>query len=93
MNDYGFRPYTLFGIILTEGTFPKLDDKFEDFNQYEEDLEGNINTVSIRGNSNIRPNGKNGTLNWDSWQFCGIDVRMFYAESRDTDTSWTNCRW
>jgi len=32
MNDYGFRPYTLFGIILTEGTFPKLDDKFEDFN-------------------------------------------------------------
>jgi len=93
MNDYGIRPTSLFGIILTEGTFPKLKDKFENFDKFEEDLDGNINRISIRGNSNIGPNGINETLNWDSWLISGVDIRMFYAESRDSDTSWTNCRW
>jgi len=32
MNDYGLRPYSLFSIILTEGTFPKITDKFENIN-------------------------------------------------------------
>jgi hypothetical protein len=93
MNDYGLRPYALFNIIRAKGTFPKNSDSFSSENLYEEDDYGNINPVSIRGNTNIGPNSTRETLNWDSWLNCGLDIRLFYAQSRDADSSWTNCRW
>ena len=62
-------------------------------NLYEEDKYGNRNAVSIRGNTNMGPNSTRETLNWDTWQYCGVDIRMFYAQSRDPDSAWTNCRW
>ena len=93
MNDYGLRPYTLFNIIRATGTFPKNTDKFSNQNSYEEDKYGNSIAVSIRGNTNMGPNSTRETLNWDTWQYCGVDIRMFYAESRDPDSAWTNCRW
>ena len=67
MNDYGLRPYTLFNLIRAPGTFPKNTDIFQNSNQYEEDDYGNINAVSIRGNSNVGPNSTREGLNWDTW--------------------------
>jgi|LauGreDrversion4_2_1035121.scaffolds.fasta_scaffold41358_9 hypothetical protein len=93
MNDYGLRPYSLFRIIQSKGTYPKITDTFSDINQYEEDIYGNIQAVSIRGNTNVGPNSTREQMNWDTWRFCGVDVRLFYAEFRDADSAWTNCRW
>jgi len=79
MNDYGMRPFPLFNIIQSNGTYPKNTDIFSNLNQYEEDNYGNIHAVSIRGNTNIGPNSTREKLNWDSWQFGGVDVLLFYA--------------
>ena len=67
MNDYGMRPYSLFRIIQSKGTYPKNTDVFSNVNQYEEDINGNIYAVSIRGNTNVGPNSTRVQLNWDTW--------------------------
>ena len=67
MNDYGLRPYALFNLIRAPGTFPKNNDIFVNINQYEEDDYGNINAVSLRGNTNVGPNSTREKLNWDTW--------------------------
>ena len=80
MNDYGLRPYTLLNIIRAPGVYPKNNDVYEELNLYEEDDYGNIKAVSLRGNTNIGENHEKKTLDWDTWQLCGLDIRMFYAE-------------
>ena len=80
MNDYGLRPYSLLNLIRARGTYPKNTDVFEELNLYEEDDYGNIKAVSLRGNTNIGENHEKKTLDWDTWQLCGVDIRMFYAE-------------
>jgi len=67
MNDYGLRPYTLLNIIRAPGVYPKNNDIYEELNLYEEDDYGNINPVSLRGNSNVGHNSTKETLNWDTW--------------------------
>ena len=67
MNDYGLRPYALFNLVRAIGTFPKNTDTFQNINQYEEDDYGNINAVSLRGNTNVGPNSTREGLNWDTW--------------------------
>ena len=67
MNDYGLRPYTLFNIVRSNGTFPKNNDVFQNINVYEEDDYGNINAVSKSGNTNVGPNSTRAALNWDTW--------------------------
>ena len=62
-------------------------------NIYGKDKNGNTYAVSMRGNTNMGPNSARETLNWDTWQYSGVDIRMFYAGSRNPETSWTNCRW
>jgi hypothetical protein len=67
MNDYGLRPYALFNLVRSKGTFPKNTDLFTDTSVYEEDDYGNIYPVSKYGNSNVGPNSTRAALNWDTW--------------------------
>ena len=67
MNDYGLRPYSLFNLVRSYGTFPKNTDIFSDTSIYEEDDYGNIYAVSKNGNTNIGPNSTRAGLNWDTW--------------------------
>lgn len=78
MNDYGFRPGTLFWLANEEGYFPKASDV------YNPNLPNN-------GNSNFGVEDYRGEIYWLHSTHGAIDLRLFYTGR--PAASWSNCRW
>ena len=70
MNDYGFKPATLFGLVDEEGTYPNPGDRYDP-------------TQPRKGNTNI--SGEKTTLTWNTNEDKNVDVRLFYWE-KDVDS-------
>jgi hypothetical protein len=78
MNDYGFKPGTLFFLNLTEGYYPKDDDVY------------NPNEPNF-GNSNYGNADYSDTMDWGLKYQTSMDARLFYTSL--TVDSFSKCRW
>jgi len=78
MNDYGFRPGTLFGLDPTEGYYPKDSDVYDP-------------AQPNNGNTNVGDNNFKAKMNWLNNQWSRIDARLFYNTRHIS--SWSKCRW
>jgi sodium/potassium-transporting ATPase subunit alpha len=78
MNDYGFRPSTLFFLDPEIGYFPKASDV------YNPNLPHNGNTNF--GNDNFKDK-----MEWLKTDAGGVDLRLFYTSR--AATAWSQCRW
>ena len=84
MNDYGFKPGTLFGLASTKGVYPKNSDSYNPFAVNR----GNTNAIKdAEGNWNLTE--KN--LDMVTPRQSALDVRLFFM-TRD-NTEWAPCRW
>jgi len=81
LNDYGFRPQTLFFLSSQEGIFPESTDVYNPAN---DDASG------VYGNSNA-PGGKKEQLAWNLTKDGDVDARLFYY--KEEPSSWVKCRW
>lgn len=63
MNDYGFKPATLFGLALEEGVKPNANDVYNP-------------SLPRKGNTNYA--GTSETFNWNADNDNDIDLRLFY---------------
>ena len=79
MNDYGFKPLTLVGMITREGIAHASSDK------YTPSL-----SPTYKGNTNA-PGKATGTFDWNADSEYGTDLRLFYYKL--SSDSWSNCRW
>ena len=80
MNDYGFKPYTLIGMITAEGVKPNSTDVYSP----------SSNSV-YKGNTKASSGGSSGVFDWNTDSDHSTDVRLFYYKlSAD---SWSNWRW
>ena len=77
MNDYGFRPATLFFFQGEKGLRPLDSDIFDP-------------TDSKLGNSNTGIY-ESDTVEWNTDKDGHVDLRMFFYEK--PTTIWTTCRW
>lgn len=77
MNDYGFKPGTLFGLAAEKGYFPK------DTDSYKPNLES-------RGNSNYKK-GDGAILDMLTPRQSATDVRLFFTDRKAEE--WSQCRW
>ena len=78
MNDYGYKPRTLIGLVQEEGYFPEDTDVYSA-------KEPNW------GNSNYGKAEKFDTLFWDTPLVSFFDTRLFYV-FRNAE-NWSRCRW
>ena len=62
MNDYGFKPATLIGLINETGRLPKSGDTYNA-------------TLSTKGNNGT---GSDGTIDWNVDDNNNVDMRLFY---------------
>ena len=62
MNDYGFKPATLIGIIFETGHLPLASDVYTP-------------TATNKGNHGT---GTDGTINWNVDTNNNVDMRLFY---------------
>jgi len=106
MNDFGLRPTTLWRLALNKAPFPDPDDLYDaDATKLEKvygDPEEGEDTGPLIGKSKyghtnlLLPAGEEESdqlyLAWDRHKHARLDVRLFYAESRDAE-DWTACRW
>jgi sodium/potassium-transporting ATPase subunit alpha len=105
MNDFGLRPTTLWRLALNKSPFPNVDDVYDasasELVSTWSAEEGDPDRVELSrsqyGHTNLlfEPGMKREDytyLAWDRTKHARVDVRMFYAETRDAD-SWTACRW
>ena len=73
MNDYGFKPATLIGIIFETGHLPLASDVYTP-------------TATNKGNHGA---GTDGTINWNVDTNNNIDMRLFYyKKSADSWSNW-----
>jgi sodium/potassium-transporting ATPase subunit alpha len=77
MNDYGFKPATLFFLTQKQGYVPKAGDKYDP-------------TAVNKGNSNVGV-GERRILEWNITSDDDVDVRLFYNEL--PADSWKDCRF
>jgi len=101
MNDFGLRPTTLWRLALNKSPFPNTTDLYDaSATEAVETLDENGDVVakSQYGHTNLlftpdKPERDDYTyLAWDRHKHARVDVRMFYAETRDAG-DWTACRW
>jgi len=78
MNDYGFRPSTLFYLDPEEGYFPKSTDVYNP-------------NLPYNGNTNYGDENAKGKIEWLKTNSGGVDLRLFYVDR--PATSWAKCRW
>ena len=79
MNDYGFKPATLIGMILKEREKPNSTDVYNPM-------------ANNKGNTNVGVAGADkDTFDWLDDGENDVDVRLFYYDE-DPD-SWSPCRW
>ena len=78
MNDYGFRPGTLFYLDPEEGYFPKSTDVYNP-------------NLPHNGNTNWGIDDHKGKIEWLKTVHGSIDLRLFYTGR--PATSWSECRW
>ena len=78
LNDYGFKPATLFSLAKTYGWEPEFEDIYDP-------------TAPNYGNSRAGMDEYRYKLNWDGTRDKHIDARLFYTERGAH--SWNVCRW
>jgi len=95
LNDFGIRPRALWAMSEIVQCMPNPDDLYlASQTELTDIMSDDGNTVvgqSQYGNSNMMCDDKV-RLKWDKDQNSKVDVRLFYAETRDAD-QWTKCRW
>jgi sodium/potassium-transporting ATPase subunit alpha len=106
LNDYGFRPSTLWDLSEKKAHLPNLTDKYNPTITKLTDMVGNGGGKSWYGNTNAGNALETCTgtgvdkvctdnvvkLAWDKTKMSKVDARLFYYNVRNAD-SWTNCRW
>jgi len=103
LNDYGFRPETLFGLIQVTGFYPAHEDVYDPsapfkgnsvaaFNCPDEECALSVDTeYSYPGEGEgVYPPQKL-TLDWNTNLASPVDARLFYF--RLPVESWVQCRW
>lgn len=78
MNDYGFRPGTLFSLDPELGYFPAKDDVYDP-------------SKDCNGNSNCGKPEFQHKINWLKKSYGDVDLRLFYNERGSY--SFSKCRW
>lgn len=78
MNDYGFRPSTLFKLDAEKGFFPKPTDVYNP-------------NLPCNGNSNCGNDSFKSPISWIKTDEGGLDLRLFYTAR--AANSWSQCRW
>jgi len=78
MNDYGFRPHTLFYLDPVLGYFPNPSDVYNP-------------NLPHNGNTNFGDDNYKAKIDWLRSLDGSVDLRLFYT-SRPA-TSWSKCRW
>jgi len=81
MNDYGFKPATLFGLAGEKGTFPKDTDEFNPFS----------NALAPNGNTNYLAGKNDGNMDMVTPRQSAMDVRLFFTDRKVEE--WAPCRW
>ena len=79
MNDYGFKPYVLFGLTTQEGVEPKTGDVYNP-----------LNANGRKGNTNT--SGGKDVFNWNIDTKNNIDLRLYYY-TLDPADSWSEWRF
>mmetsp|Transcript_13097 Transcript_13097/g.15135 ORF Transcript_13097/g.15135 Transcript_13097/m.15135 type:complete len:1178 (-) Transcript_13097:54-3587(-) len=77
MNDYGFKPAFLFGMVPRKGQLPNKTDVYNPNSANK----GNTNTAATKD-----------TFDWNKDDNNGVDLRLFYWE-QDVSSSWAECRY
>jgi hypothetical protein len=88
LNDFGIRPWALFGMAVLKAPLPHDTDVYDAHKVVYDDF-GKV--VNMHGNTNIHGVDKV-ILGWDLIRNGKIDLRLFYAADRN-DSAWTSCRW
>jgi hypothetical protein len=96
LNDFGIRPQGVWYMSEVLAPLPKKEDLY-DINAPNlteiKDANGTVIGKSQYGNTNM---GINETLfvrmAWDMTSMAKIDIRLFYAGTRDAN-NFTKCRW
>jgi sodium/potassium-transporting ATPase subunit alpha len=78
MNDYGFKPQTLFGLASEKGYFPEDSDVYDP-------------SIPSRGNSNWDTSKEGEILDMLTPRESAVDVRLFFTERSANE--WATCRW
>lgn len=78
LNDYGFRPSTLFFLSSEEGYFPARADVYDP-------------TAANWGNTNANVKEFKDTLRWNYSEDGRVDTRLFYTNLKPSN--FVNCRW
>lgn len=78
MNDYGFRPTTLFALDPEIGTYPKSSDIYNP-------------NMPCNGNTNCGKKEHEDVMMWLKTDQAGVDLRLFYTAR--AASSWSKCRW
>jgi sodium/potassium-transporting ATPase subunit alpha len=79
MNDYGYKPTTLFGMILEEERLPASTDVYTP-------------TATNKGNTNAASGtGSKDTFDFLTDEDNDVDIRLFFNSYSNTD--WSQCRW
>ena len=79
MNDYGFKPAVLFGLVTKNGQEPNSGDVYNP-----------LHSNGRKGNTNI--NGSNSEFNWNVDTKSNIDLRLYYWSLKAED-SWSEWRF
>lgn len=79
MNDYGFKPMTLFGLAPAQGTIPGKDDVY------------NPAGGPCMGNTKCQEADEKTTLDFNSPSDNEVDARLFYHEF--VPEKWSKCRF
>ena len=90
LNDYGWRPATLFNLIQVQGYYPAPEDV------YTPDAAGKGNSVAAEfedadGNYDFSAVQGTGVLDWNTSMDSAVDARLFYAVL--PVEAFTQCRW
>lgn len=75
MNDYGYKPESLFFLVLRRGFIPENDDVY---NPAPADR-GNTNATVNGDGVTMKPEEEGIVLDWVTSQHNGFDVRLFYT--------------
>jgi len=105
MNDFGLRPTSLWALALNKSPFPNAADVYDasaselvkTMSEPDDGSDPEVIGKSQYGHTNLlfgagKEREDYTYLAWDRHKHARLDVRMFYAETRDAD-AWTACRW
>ena len=87
LNDYGFKPATLFNLIQVQGFYPAHTDVYDPMG--DEEYKGN--SVAKENNGDFSVIKGLGTFDWNTDMDSSVDARLFYY-TLPAD-SWNQCRW